>query len=127
MIGRILESAKILGKKAFLVVTTDGSVVSAVSQSSNSAWMSDRGTAGAAYMMAFDPAVKPTATGFQLGHYNTGQGADESFVTGSSPELAAAGIFANYLSYSGQISKLEGVLPRVFSQEQLNQIIKIYG
>lgn len=127
VIGRILRSAQILGKRLFLVVTSDGAVVSAVSQNSNSPWMSDRGTAGSAYMMAFDPSRKPTASGYQLGHYNQGQGADERFITGSSPELAAAGIFANYMSFNQQASNIERVIPRIFSTDQLNQIIKIHG
>lgn len=126
-IGRILESAYVLKKKMFLVVTSDGSVSSAQSDSVTSPWMSDRGSAGCAYMMAFDPAKRPQTSGYQLGSFNKGQGADDKFLTGGSAEIAAAAIFANYLNFSGQIAKFEPVLPRVFSTEQLNLVLKIFG
>ncbi len=125
--GKILESAKVLGKKVFLVVTSDGSVSSAVSDSSVAPWVSDRGSAGSAYMMGFDPVQQPITSGSSMGYFTAGQAADESFITGGSAELAAAGIFANYLSFSGRLQLLEPTLPRVFTVEQLETILRFRG
>ena len=48
VIGRVLQSLAVMGKKGFIVVTSDGSVTSADSAVAGSPWMSDRGTAGSA-------------------------------------------------------------------------------
>lgn len=133
VVGKILESAAVLGTKVFVVVTSDGAVVSAVSEAVTSPWLSDRGSAGASYMLAFDPAKVQPANGTtfdknsQLGYFNNGQAADESFLTGGSPEMAAAAIFANYLSFSGKVNLFESTIPRVLNASQLNQVIKIFS
>lgn len=123
VLGRILESCRATGKKAFVVVTTDGSVVSATSDSPATPWTSDRGTAGMIYMMGYNPVACPQTKGFQLGRFTTGQAADDQFLTGNQPELAAAAMFANYLSFNGKMPLLEQVIPRVFTASDLDQIL----
>lgn len=123
LIGRVLHSAALMNSKLFLYVTTDGANGSEDSNSSGSAWRSDRGTAGVNYMLAYDPAVRPETTHFQLGHFEEGQVASTQFPTGSLPERAAAGVFANYLKFSGQVNLIDKVIPRLFSRADLDKII----
>ena len=122
VIGRVLQSLAVLGKKGFVVVTSDGGVSSAESASDTAPWMSDRGTAGTAYMIGYDPAGAHATKSFQLGHFNAGQTADDNFLTGASAELAAGAMFANYLAFNGKVGLVENFLPRVFSTDQLNLI-----
>ncbi len=128
LVGQILQSFAVMGVKAFLVVTTDGSVTGPISETPGGIWTSDRGTAGMAYMMAYDPSGSVNASSFQLGHFLPGrdqQGVDQSFITGGTPELAAAGMFANYLSFSGQLGLIDRVIPRVISAGDLDRVVKI--
>lgn len=122
MIGRILRSFAAMNKKAFLTVTTDGAVTGP-SEEADGIWTSDRGSAGCLYMIAYDPTKAPEAKSFQLGHFNQGQGADESFITSGTVEKAIAGMFANYLSFSGQTGLIEKALPRVFSTSDLDKVL----
>lgn len=123
-IGRILESASALNQKVFIYVTSDGSVSSTVSDERNSPWRSDRGSAGMAYIIAYDPAGRPQTSGHQIGQFTSGQAADDTFVTGDNPALAAAGAFANYLKFNKRMDLLGAVLGSTFSSAQLDQIIK---
>jgi hypothetical protein len=75
-------------------------------------------------MMGFDPVKKPETSGYQLGQFTIGQAADEAFVTGGSPEMAAAAVFANYMSFNGKVPLFEKTVPRVFSGDQLEQVLK---
>ncbi|NQZ02272.1 MAG: hypothetical protein HRT45_16565 [Bdellovibrionales bacterium] len=130
VVGRILESFAVMGVKGFVVVTTDGGVTGPMSNSAGSPWTSDRGSAGMAYMIGYTPDGQPQASGFSMGHFLGGrsqQAVDQSFVTSGTAEMAAAGIFANYLSFSGQIQLLDAVLPRTFSTEDLDNILKLYS
>jgi len=126
VVGRILETAQSLGQKIMLIVTSDGSV-SAADDGFGAAWVSDRGNAGMAYMMAFDPVARPITSSFQLGQFTLGQEVDTQFITGGSPELAAAAMFANYLSLNRKVGDIEKVIPRTFTQADLNKIVKIFG
>ncbi len=128
LVGRILQSFAVLGTKGFVAVTTDGAVTGPNSGSAGGPWTSDRGSAGMAYMLAYNPVAPPSTMGFQMGHYLGGrnqQAVDQSFVTSGTAEMAAAGIFANYLNFSGQLGLLNAVLPRVFTTEDLDKILKI--
>lgn len=121
-IGKILRTFAAMNKKAFLTVTTDGGVTGP-SEEADGIWTSDRGSAGCLYMIAYDPAKTPEAKSFQLGHFNQGQGADESFITSGTVEKAIAGMFANYLSFSGQTGLIEKAMPRVFSNDELDKVL----
>ena len=128
LVGMILQSFAVMGTKGFVAVTTDGAVTGPNSGSAGGVWTSDRGSAGMAYMLAYDPLTPPSTRGFQMGHYLPGrnqQAVDQSFVTSGTAEMAAAGIFANYLNFSGQLGLLDAVLPRVFTTEDLDKLLKI--
>lgn len=124
VIGRTLESASVLNKKVFIYVTSDGSVVSPVSDQRDAPWRSDRGSAGCAYIIAYDPAGRPQTSGHQIGHFTEGQAADDQFVTGGNPELAAAAAFANYLKFNNRMDLLSPVIASTFTSSDLNKIIK---
>lgn len=125
VIGQILQSFAIMNTKGFLVVTSDGSVTSPDSDIPGGVWTSDRGTAGVAFLICYDPAGAHKVVNSQLGNFTTGQAVDDTFITGGSAELAAGAFFANYLAWQGRINLLENFLPRVFSLTDLDKIIKI--
>ncbi len=123
LIGRVLESMALMGKKGFIVVTSDGSVTSgSESQDAGAAWTSDRGANCSAYMIGYDPAGAKAVKAFQLGQFTKDQVADDTFITGANPEAAGGGIFANYLAFNGQISAIDNYLPRVFTPTDLDTI-----
>lgn len=123
VIGRIMQSFAVMNKKGFLVVCSDGGVSSAESEVAGSPWMSDRGTGGAMYMLAYNPDITPLAKSTQLGHFTDGQVADDTFITGGSPEKAAAAIFANYMNFNKKVSLVESVIPRTFSTAELDKVL----
>lgn len=125
VIGRVLQSLAVMGKKGFIVVTSDGAVSSPDSDTAGGPWSSDRGTAGASYMMCYDPAGAHLVKSGQLGYFNSGQTADDSFLTGSSAELAAGAMFVNYLSFNKKLNLVETLLPRVFSTSDIDLVTKI--
>lgn len=103
VIGRILESARLMDKSVFIYVTSDGAVSSAESTNPGSVWTSDRGSAGLALMIMYSPTGRPATTAAQIGQYTAGQVADDTHVIGSNPELAAQAVFANYLQFNKKI------------------------
>ncbi|MEZ0391669.1 MAG: hypothetical protein ACAH59_05605 [Pseudobdellovibrionaceae bacterium] len=123
IIGQILQTAMALGKKAFIVVSTDGSTTSPESDLAGAEWTSDGGVRGAMYMIAINPAAAPSAAGSQLGYMNAGQGAADPLI--SSPDRAAAAAFINWLSFNGQMSQIDKVLPRTFSSTEIDRMKKI--
>jgi hypothetical protein len=111
VIGRILSTARILGKKCMIYVTSDGSVVSQEGVAPGAVWTSDRGNAGMALMFFYDPARRPATTGSQVGQYKDTQVVDEKFITGNSPELAAQAVFANWAKFNGDLGLFSKVVP----------------
>ncbi len=124
VIGRILESAAALNKKVFIYVTSDGAVVSPESDDRAAPWRSDRGSAGMAYILAYDPSGRPQTSGHQIGQFTAAQAADDKFVTGNNPELAASAAVANYLKFNNRMDLIEPVLGSTFTSAQLAQILK---
>jgi len=125
VIGRVLQSLSYLKKKGFIAVTSDGSVSSPDSEVAGGPWVSDRGTAGASYMITYDPAGPHAVKSNQLGHFTSGQAADDTFLTGGNVELAAGAMFVNYLSFNKKLSLVENYLPRIFSTAEIDLITKI--
>jgi len=111
VIGRVLSTARILGKRTMLYVTSDGSVVSNEAAAPGGNWTSDRGNAGMALMFFYDPAARPATKGSQVGSYNNGQSVNETFITGNSPELAAQAVFANWASFNRNLNLFSKVIP----------------
>ncbi len=122
--GRILESAAVLNKPVFLYITSDGATSSVNSDAPGAAWTSDRGTAGLAFMLYFNPSGRPETSGSQIGWFTDGQTADETFITGNSPEAAAAAVFANYLVANKRLDLYAGIAGRTFAGDQLDKVLK---
>lgn len=118
-IGRILDSARILGKKVFLFVNTDGSVQAQVQDAPGAIWTSDRGSSSLSICFMYDPAGRPATIGFsatnpiaQIGHFTAGQIADASTPVGGNTEMASQAVFANYLKFAGKEALFDKVIPR---------------
>ena len=124
-VGRILETAALLNRPVMVYVMSDGAVVSAKSNARDSVWSSDQGSAGVAYLFYFNPVGRPATSSFQIGSFTAGQAADDKFVTGNSPEQAAAAVFANYLMANKRMDLFNPIAGRALDQASLNQVIKI--
>lgn len=124
VLGNVLQSLAVMGKKGFITFSTDGSVTSPDSDTAGAVWASDRGVASGGYMLSYDPVGPHVMKGFQVGNYNSGQAADDTFVTGGSAELAAAAGFVNYLAFNNKLSLVETYLPRVFTTDEIDLITK---
>lgn len=124
VLGNILQSLAVMGKKGFVTFSTDGSVTSPDSDTAGAVWASDRGVASGGYMLSYDPAGPHVMKGFQVGHFTSGQAADDTFITGGSGELASAASFVNYLAFNGKLNLAETYLPRVFTTDELDLITK---
>jgi len=126
MVGRALQSLALLQKPGFIVVCTDGAVSSAVSATPGAPWTSDGGGTSCLYAIYYDPTRDVKANGFQVGQMTSRGVADESFITGGNPELAAGAVLLNYLSVaygSEAVSKFELVAGRrPFSPDQIEKI-----
>ncbi len=123
LIGKVLQTAALMNSKLCLYVTTDGACGSEVSDSSSSPWTSDRGNGASVYLLAYDPAGRPTTKNFQLGHFTSGQVVDETFVTGGSPERTALAVFANYLQFAGRLDLLSKMSFNSLSTGDLDKVI----
>lgn len=123
-VGKILETAQILNKKVFIYVTSDGATSSAKSDEPGAPWTSDRGSAGMAFMLCFNPAGRPATNGFQVGNYTAGQAANEDTPVGGSPEAAAAAVFANYLALNNRLDLFSSIAGRALDAKVLEQVLK---
>lgn len=129
LVGQILQSAATMNQKVFITVTSDGSVGAGGGAAAGANFTGDRGSGGAQYILAFDPAGRPamknpsSGAKHQLGWYNNGQGAVDTSLTGSA-ELAGVATFANYLAFAKQSALLDKVLPRQYSQQELEYILR---
>lgn len=99
-IGRVLQMASILNVPVFIYVTTDGAVAGAESATPDGAWVSDRGSASSMLMFMYRPSGRPAMNGFQIGHFNANQEAEQSTLVGNNAELAAQAVFANYCKFA---------------------------
>jgi hypothetical protein len=133
LIGRILETARVLNQPVFLMVTSDGAVSSDASATpGGSNFNSDRGSAGMVYCFLYDPNGRPATTDFQIGHYGTtqnpnSQSADTSFIIGGNPELATQAVFLNWLKMNNKLDLYNVVVPRGrgFDTAQIAQVVKV--
>jgi hypothetical protein len=124
-VGRILQSASVLGRPVFIYIVSDGSVFSADSADRAAGWQGDRGSNGVAYILYFNPNGRPATSDFQIGQFNNNQAADPSFITGANPELAAAAVFANWCKANGRMDLFDRVAGRMFDTKQLSQVVKV--
>lgn len=123
-VGQILETAAVMQKPVFLYVTSDGAVTSAQSANRDAPWTSDRGIAGASYMIYYDPAGRKPTSNNQLGWFTAGQAADDKFLTGANPEQAALAVFANYLKLSNKLSLFSKIAGRSFDASNLDKVMR---
>ncbi len=129
LVGQILQSAATMNQKVFVTVTSDGSVGAGGNSAAGDNYTGDRGSGGAQYILAFDPAARPAMANpskgakHQLGWYNNGQGAVDTSLTGSA-EQAAIATFANYLAFAKQSALLDKVLPRQYTQSELEYVLR---
>jgi hypothetical protein len=125
-VGRALESLALLQKAGFIVVCTDGSVTSSITSVPGAAWQSDGGGTSCLYAIYYDPNRIVKTNGFQIGQMTSRGVADESFITGGNPELAAGALLLNYLSVAygpDAVSRFETVAGnRPFSPDQIDKI-----
>jgi hypothetical protein len=125
VIGRLLTSARIMGRKAFIYVTSDGSVTSNEGAAPGGAWVSDRGSNGSALLFMYDPAGRPATTNMQVGSFTAGQSTDSTTFVGSSPANAGLAAVANYLKFSGRMDLVDRVLGRTIDAANLARVIKV--
>lgn len=127
LIGRILETARVLNKPVFLMVTTDGAVSATKSDTATSDFNSDRGSAGMIYTFLYNPAGRPGVSDFQVGHYTAGQSADSKFVIGGSPELATQAVFLNWLKMNNRMDLYTQVVPtgRGMDAATIAKVVKV--
>ncbi len=126
LIGRVLDTARILGQRVMVYVTSDGSVVSDENAAPGANWTSDRGSAGLSMMFFYDPAGRPATTGFQIGDYLVGQVANDRTPVGNSPELAAQAVFANWAKFNRNMALFTKVIPNgTLSGAVLDSVVKV--
>jgi hypothetical protein len=123
-VGRMLQSAAVLGKPIMIMVVSDGSVYSDASEARDAGWAGDRGH-GVAYLFYFDPKGRPAVSDYQVGQFNDNQASDPTFVTGSNPELVAAAVFANWCQANKRMDLFDKVGGRILDTNQLAQVIKV--
>lgn len=123
--GKILETAATLNKPVFILITTDGAVVSYKSDSADTTWRSDRGAASGMYILYFNPNGRPATQGFQIGHFTPGQEADAKFPGAVNTEAATAAVFANWLAANKSLNQFESIVPSsIFDAKYLDQVLK---
>jgi hypothetical protein len=123
VVGRILETAKILGKKVFIMVTTDGATTAQISDIPGAQFTSDGGDRNGSYILAYNPSGTFSANGYQLGYMNQSEAAADPML--ASPDRAAAAALINYLSLNGKLNEIDKVLPRTFSPVEIDKMRKL--
>jgi hypothetical protein len=131
VVGKILQSFHVMKSKGFVQVNSDGGVGAAPSEQPGASFTSDRGDAGAVYMMGYDPTGSVQSTDSQLGHMLSNpdaEAADQSFLVGGNPEVGAAAVFANYLSFNGMLGKFSTINEvKLAFGTRLDEVVKIHG
>ncbi len=128
MIGRILETAAILGKTVMLHIVSDGSVSSNRDGAYGDGFQNDSGSRGTNLMLVFKPSGRPQIKNdqykSQIGFFTPGQGASDQTPVGT-PIKAAVAVLANYLQLAGQTTKLDAIAPGTFIRNDLDEVIRL--
>ncbi|MEK6772310.1 MAG: hypothetical protein AABY64_00085 [Bdellovibrionota bacterium] len=132
MIGRVIQSFHAMQSKGFIIVNSDGGVGAPASDTPGADPTTDRGDAGAVFMIAYDPTMTTQTSDSQLGHMKNNpdaEAADDTFLVGGSVEVGAAAVFANYLSFNGMLGKFSAMAEtaRIFEGSNLDKVVKIHG
>ncbi len=127
-LGRILETAAILGKPLMIHVVSDGSQSSGSGSAFGADFNNDSGSRGMNYILAFNPVARPKVKTdmfkHQIGFFTNGQGASDQSVVGT-PIKGAVAVLANYLAMAGQMQKLDAIAPGVFSRADLDEVVRL--
>lgn len=126
-VGRVLESARILNRPVFVMVTTDGSVASAESLIPGAEFTSDSGTRSGMICFFYDPKKRPEQKKRQLGHFNAAQAAERNTVVGGSPMRGVTAAIVNYLSFAGRPDLIDQVTRKTFGALELDQVKVIFS
>ncbi|HVK60347.1 MAG TPA: hypothetical protein VM432_02305 [Bdellovibrionales bacterium] len=124
VIGRILKTAHALQRPVFLHVTSDGSVESS-SASMTGAFGADAGSRGSGFFLVYNPKGRITTTDSQIGHFNSAQAVDESFMNTWIVDRCALAVFANYLQLHRQTGLLDKIAPGEFDAKALAKVVKV--
>lgn len=132
MIGRVIQSFHVMRTKGFIIVNSDGGVGAPASDIPGADPTTDRGDAGAVFMIAYDPNSTTQTSDSQLGHMKNNadaEAADDTFLVGGNVEIGAAAVFANYLSFNGMLGKFSSIseTARIFDNSALDKVVKIHG
>ncbi len=132
MMGRVLQSFHAMQSKGFIIVHSDGGVGAPASDTPGADPTTDRGDAGAIFMIAYDPTRATQSSDSQLGHMKRNpdaEAADDTFIVGGNVEIGAAAVFANYLSFNGMLGKFSAMAEtaRVFDNGGIDKVVKIFG
>jgi hypothetical protein len=126
VIGRILQTAEVLQRPLFLFVTSDGSVSSPNSQDRQVQFNSDRGSAGMAYIIMYQPTGRIETTGFQIGHYAASQAAADNTVVGNSSNIATQAAFANYCKMNNRMDLYSRIVTTGLNDTaRINEVVKV--
>ncbi|CAN5477790.1 hypothetical protein BH10BDE1_BH10BDE1_24190 [soil metagenome] len=127
LIGRIMETASILGKTVMIHVVSDGSVSSNGGDAYAAQGTNDSGSRGTNLMIVFNPNGRPKMKNdsfkHQIGSFLKGQGASDQTPV-ATPTKAAAAVVANYLHIAGVPDKLDAVAPGIFQRSELDEVIR---
>lgn len=131
VMGQILESAAIMQRPMMLMVTSDGAVGAPAGSAPGAAFTSDRGQGGCIYLFAYHPLRRPAATDragkvdHQVGQVTGLAAVDTQFLTGNDPALAGLAAFANFASFSGNLSSFFSIAGNVWNQDQVDQVVRL--
>lgn len=125
MVGRMLESARVLQRPTMIMITTDGSVASQDSLVPGADFTADSGERSGIITFFYHPEQKPVQKARQLGHFNNGQGAARDSVVGGSPERGVAAAIVNYLAFAGRHDLIKSVTQSTFAESELSEITVI--
>ncbi|MGE5087056.1 MAG: hypothetical protein ACM3MG_12195 [Bacillota bacterium] len=125
LLGRIIESAAVLGKPVMIYVVSDGAVFSPTSSDRSAPWSGDQSGTGAAYLLYFNPNGRPAVSGNQIGYFTNNQVSDVSTLTGGSPRNTGIAVLANYLQANKRIDLFNSLAGGLIDSTQLNSILRI--
>ena len=126
-IGRVLESARILNRPTFVMLTTAGSTGHALSNVPGAPPTSDDGTKSGIICFFYHPTKKPDQRARQLGHFTDNQGAETSTAVGGSPMKGVTAAVVNYLTFAGRPDLISKITRNTFSTADLEKIKVVFG
>ncbi|MCB0349852.1 MAG: hypothetical protein KDD38_01635 [Bdellovibrionales bacterium] len=129
--GRILESAAVMQRPVFLMVTSDGAVGAPAGSSAGAAFTGDRGSGGSIMCFAFHPLARPAAVNssgavdHQVGSVKGQAAVNTDEMTGNDPALAGLAAFANFASFSGMLGQFPNIAGSIWNSEQIERVTRL--